>query len=162
MASLYTYAGDGGNMFARRRLERAQTAALRAGTLADCWRRCDSVRCELLRRSAAFLDSHRGDLFTRLGAFAAHLRALLHHLVAVADALAVVGAIVADLRASPTGSTVERRLPMQEAMGQPADRGAIGQQRLMLARSVFAAQVEAVNDRSQAGVLTLMANSRAL
>src|SRR5437879_5025176 len=107
------------------------------------------MRLGLLRRRAA-LDDHRGHLFTRLGAFAAHLRALLHHLVAVADALAVVSAIVADLRASPTGTTVVRRLPMQEAMGQAADLGTVGQQRLMLARSVFAAQLEAVNDRPQA------------
>lgn len=59
--------------------------------------------------------------------------------------LAILSACATDVGASAAGVRVKRGLAMQESVREPAYGGAIGKQRLMLARSMGGPQVQAVN-----------------
>lgn len=95
---------------------------------------------------AGFHGSHRrcSHLLAGLGALAADLRALLHQPVAVRNALAVVGALVADrgALAAQIGGMVGGA--GHEPGRHAADLLAVLEQTLVLRRSVVAAETKAV------------------
>jgi hypothetical protein len=109
----------------------------------------------MLTASCCVRSSSGGHLAAGFGAFAAHLGALHHFLVASGHALAILDARLADLGAYGAGALVEVRPADHEVGAGGTDLGAVRQQALMVHRRVLTSHLDAVDGGFQAGLMAI-------
>jgi hypothetical protein len=109
----------------------------------------------MLTASCCVRWSSGGHLAAGFGAFAAHVGALRHFLIASGHALAILGARLADLRAYGAGALVEVRPADHEVGAGGTDLGAVRQQALVVYRSVLTPHLKAVKGGFQADLMAI-------
>lgn len=104
-------------------------------------------------------DRRSGHFLARLGALTTHLRALLHLLIAVGHAVAIIGAGGTDLGALSAGLVVAVRPAAHESGRGPADVRTVLEKYLMIDRRMLSSKLETMSDGSMANASALVALS---